>query len=648
MLVLATLYASSLATTRLFHADILTCGDGTVDMDEECDDGDTTPGDGCSATCEVEANWTCDSSDPSACHQIVFTMSGSEFDITTPDAQPLDIAAGSGGVVWFTASGASMIGKIINDGTITEFPTTTSDSGPYGIAASGSGGMMWFTERYAGQIGVIAPDGTITEYPLLDTASAPLGIAKGPDGNMWFAESATNKIGRITSTGAIVEYDLTGSPQWITAGPDGKMWFTEPNDDTIGSIAMDGTVAEFPIGSSTMPTAIAQAFDGRLWFTQRTTPFHVSTITVGGVLAESQVVVEESNGIIRGSGSVMWLTSSGSNAIGKMTGTGEIISYTIPTPVSHPLRLTMDGSGTIWFTEYAANIIGRLVPSEQQDVVEIPSSSSSSSVSSGTGSSVSSSSASSVSSGTGSSVSSGSGSSTSSSVSSASSAVVEESGGGGGGGGHRGGGGGGGRASALSVPVEYRFTSSSSSRTFSSARSAKAVVFAASSQAPVVAVPTPNTPTTTGFTPTTNTDEKPFMPSSTLSSSKMSATTSFAELPNMSSSAPSSERIFIPRPSPVVPMRPAAPSSKNPVLEIHVESVASMSAQSKSSVVRSPLAAEQPMAPLAAQTEWRNAVVLNAYAPQHPPVGQTGPASLAVVSAGAGAGIAWMRRKKKV
>lgn len=40
------------------------CGDGTVT--EACDDGNTAPGDGCSALCAVEAGWECSGS-PSAC-----------------------------------------------------------------------------------------------------------------------------------------------------------------------------------------------------------------------------------------------------------------------------------------------------------------------------------------------------------------------------------------------------------------------------------------------------------------------------------------------------------------------------------------------------------------------------------------------------
>jgi len=45
------------------------CGDGVRDGDELCDDGATTAGDGCSATCIVESGYTCSGS-PSTCSDI--------------------------------------------------------------------------------------------------------------------------------------------------------------------------------------------------------------------------------------------------------------------------------------------------------------------------------------------------------------------------------------------------------------------------------------------------------------------------------------------------------------------------------------------------------------------------------------------------
>ena len=45
-----------------------TCGDGLIEGTEECDDGDTNPGDGCDAGCQVEPGWTCEG-EPSVCSE---------------------------------------------------------------------------------------------------------------------------------------------------------------------------------------------------------------------------------------------------------------------------------------------------------------------------------------------------------------------------------------------------------------------------------------------------------------------------------------------------------------------------------------------------------------------------------------------------
>jgi cysteine-rich repeat protein len=44
---------------RLSDAILLTCGNGHLDQTEQCDDGNTTPGDGCNQLCQQEANWDC-------------------------------------------------------------------------------------------------------------------------------------------------------------------------------------------------------------------------------------------------------------------------------------------------------------------------------------------------------------------------------------------------------------------------------------------------------------------------------------------------------------------------------------------------------------------------------------------------------------
>jgi MYXO-CTERM domain-containing protein len=46
-----------------------TCGDGAIEGAEACDDGDTDPGDGCSATCTLEPGWVCNG-EPTTCADI--------------------------------------------------------------------------------------------------------------------------------------------------------------------------------------------------------------------------------------------------------------------------------------------------------------------------------------------------------------------------------------------------------------------------------------------------------------------------------------------------------------------------------------------------------------------------------------------------
>jgi cysteine-rich repeat protein len=45
------------------------CGDGAIDGEEVCDDGDNTGGDGCSSICTIESGWICDD-EPSVCVEI--------------------------------------------------------------------------------------------------------------------------------------------------------------------------------------------------------------------------------------------------------------------------------------------------------------------------------------------------------------------------------------------------------------------------------------------------------------------------------------------------------------------------------------------------------------------------------------------------
>ncbi|HLD98325.1 MAG TPA: hypothetical protein VI815_03285, partial [Candidatus Nanoarchaeia archaeon] len=57
------------------------CGDGNVDLGEECDDEDTDNGDGCSSICEKEDGWDC-ISEPSLCEYVGLEIRRTCNDIT--------------------------------------------------------------------------------------------------------------------------------------------------------------------------------------------------------------------------------------------------------------------------------------------------------------------------------------------------------------------------------------------------------------------------------------------------------------------------------------------------------------------------------------------------------------------------------------
>src|SRR5438270_524401 len=90
-------------------------------------------------------------------------------------------------------------------GDITEFSIPIAKSQPVGIA-SGPDGNLWFTEISASNIGRITPTGSITEFPL-KVDSAPGAITSGPDGNLWFTEGV-GLIGRISPSGSVTEFSI--------------------------------------------------------------------------------------------------------------------------------------------------------------------------------------------------------------------------------------------------------------------------------------------------------------------------------------------------------------------------------------------------------------------------------------------------------
>jgi len=296
----------------------------------------------------------------------------SEITLPTPERFPLGITTGSDDNLWFVEYASGIVGRMTPAGVLTEFPVASATSFTYlRSIAAGPDNNLWFTDTGNSRIGRITPTGSSTLFTVPTPYSNPEGIAAGSDGNMWFTEYNGNAIGRITPAGIITEFALPTTSSHglggIAAGSDGNMWFADTGNNRIGRITPAGQTSFFVIPTAyTQPLGITAGPDGNLWFTEGNPAGqhdHIGRITPAGVITEFPLPSQGSGpyGITSGSDGNLWFTAQ-SGQIGRITPTGDVSEYTIPTTPSTPqgFAITAGPGGTVWFTEFQGNRIGRL------------------------------------------------------------------------------------------------------------------------------------------------------------------------------------------------------------------------------------------------------------------------------------------------
>jgi virginiamycin B lyase len=227
------------------------------------------------------------------------------------------------------------------------------------------------------------PPACITEYPLpvqpasIGGANAPFGIAAGADGAVWFSRG--NSLDRITMGGQLKEYSVptpNSVPGWVHLGPDRAIWLAERFGNKIGRIAVDGRITEYPIpgmatcavgapGNSSLPQGITTGADGALWFTEECGN-RIGRITLSGQITEYPVPTPDSHplGITTGPDGALWFVEKQAEKIGRITTTGQFTEFKI-SPGTFPQRITVGSDGALWFTETRANKIGRITTDGQ-------------------------------------------------------------------------------------------------------------------------------------------------------------------------------------------------------------------------------------------------------------------------------------------
>ena len=131
---------------------------------------------------------------------------------------------------------------VVNGYSITEYPTPTGGSEPWGMVA-GPDGNVWFVENAGERRREDHAGGSITEYPLTAGTGHPdlrrdRTCASG-------SPRGAGKIGRINTDGTgYVEFAAAGGahPKAIVSGPDGNLWFTDSANNSIGVMSTSGAL----------------------------------------------------------------------------------------------------------------------------------------------------------------------------------------------------------------------------------------------------------------------------------------------------------------------------------------------------------------------------------------------------------------------
>lgn len=292
-------------------------------------------------------------------------------------AFPNTIVTASDGSLWFNYAMRPGLGRITLAGVMTRYRGVRA-----GALAAGPNGRVWFIDvRSSGGpwIGFITTSGRVRRFRVPRTPW-PLALVVGAGGDIWYTTDAA-AIGRLTPAGRLRLFRLRGLGRSaltdeITVGPDGSAWFTAYRTDDprtrnslrIGRITPRGVVRLFPIpGATYSPGGITADAHGDIWFTA---PFParwsirdgVGRLTQAGALTVypgPEIVA--SGPITAGPDDNVWFT--GADALWRMSRDGAITRFSEGvSPGADPNRITAGADGSLWFTEFYGNRIGRITP----------------------------------------------------------------------------------------------------------------------------------------------------------------------------------------------------------------------------------------------------------------------------------------------
>ena len=133
---------------------------------------------------------------------------------------------------------------------------------------------------------------------------------------------------------------------------------------SLAGFAYDAArISQQSAGTSSAPQYIAKGTDGNYWYTQSGAS-RIARMTPSGAVTEFALPSSGSNpfDIVAGADGNMWFTELDASRIGRIAPNGAIAEFSLPSSTSQPRGIAAGADGNIWFTEITNAKIGRITP----------------------------------------------------------------------------------------------------------------------------------------------------------------------------------------------------------------------------------------------------------------------------------------------
>jgi streptogramin lyase len=215
----------------------------------------------------------------------------------------------------------------------------------------------------------------VGSIPYLDSAGSPVTLSL----------NSTN-----TQAGGLGTVTITGVPQ-LTAANQGPVYAHYDGNwlqQAALSVTSSSPVITGLAGTTLTPNpklteyllsnrsfSITTGPDGNLWCAE-TNGNRIARITPSGSVTEFTIPTASSTpyGITTGPDGNLWFTEHNAAQVGRITPSGVITEYTTPTGMSSPYAITAGPDGNVWFTEAATNKVSRITPSGKITEFSVPTS----------------------------------------------------------------------------------------------------------------------------------------------------------------------------------------------------------------------------------------------------------------------------------